>query len=326
MKHIVIDINGLDQGPQAYLEACQEFLINHQDLKLTLIGDLSKLSIKEIPEQISLIDNKHKNSDPKNLRQNLKEPTSMNQAITMLQENQAQGIISGGESGNYIAALTFKVGRLPEIDRPAFMPILSALNQRKILFLDVGANLQVKPEYLHQWAKLAQIFSQKMFQVKNPQITLLNIGTEDYKGFETTIQAAKLLQEDPELNYIGFSEPRDLLKGNYDIAIIDGYGGNLILKSFEGAILSFKDAIKEGALKRLRTKLGALLLKPVFKDIMKKLDYRNSGAAWIIGLQKPALKIHGSSDKVAILYALDQMYQAIDNNLINQFKGETNAN
>ncbi|BBA22316.1 phosphate acyltransferase [Mycoplasmopsis bovirhinis] len=325
MKQIVIDINGLDHGPQAYYEACSEFLIKHQDTSITLVGEISKLPIKNQVKNLILIDNSYKVFDPKNIRQNLKEPTSMNQAIQMLVEGKADGIISGGDSGMYISALTLKAGRLQGTLRPAFMPIISALNGKKVLLLDVGANLEVKAEYLYQWAKLAQIFSQKMFKVQSPKITLLNIGTEEYKGLEHTKEAAKLLLADDSLNYVGFSESRELLRANYDIALVDGYGGNLILKSYEGAILSFKDAIKESALKRIRTKLGALLLKPTFKEIMQKLDYRNSGAAWILGVAKPALKIHGSSDKVAILYALDQMHKALDTNLITDLQGVQNG-
>ncbi|UWV92599.1 hypothetical protein [Mycoplasmopsis cynos] len=102
--------------------------------------------------------------------------------------------------------------------------------------------------------------------------------------------AAKLIENDQRLNYIGFSEPRDILRGMYDVAVIDGYGGNLVLKSYEGAIFTFKDAIKSTALSSIRTKIGALLMKPTFKKVMNVLDYRNVGAAWVIGVNNLSLE------------------------------------
>ncbi|AKF41211.1 phosphate acyltransferase [Mycoplasmopsis canis] len=325
MKRIVLDINGLDLGEQVFYDASYEFLKKHSDLEITLIGNTQYIKTKEDLKNLILVNNNLKFTDPKNIRMSLKENTSMNEAITGVVEGKFDGVISGGDSGSYISSLTFKSGRIEGISRPAFMPIITALNGRKLLLTDVGANLEVKPENLHEWAKLASVFSSIMFNIKNPDLTLLNIGTEEYKGFEYVKEAASLIKNDSSLNYIGFSESRNLLKGEFDVAIIDGYGGNLILKSYEGAVLSFKDSIKESALKKLKTKIGLLLLKPVFIDIMKKLDYRNIGAAWVIGVKSLALKIHGSSDQKAIYSALTQMYDAIDKNLISELNKVKNV-
>ncbi|CCP24526.1 phosphate acyltransferase PlsX [Mycoplasmopsis cynos] len=314
MKKIIIDTNGLDNGPYVVYNSVLEFTKKFEDVRVTLIGDFNGLKLKE-NSQIKLIQNSLVPSDPKNIRAMLKEKTSMNQAIMSVVNNENDGVISGGDSGSYIASLIFKSKRIEGILRPAFMPVATGLNGRKVLLLDVGANLEVKPENLYEWAKLATIFHKTIFSSKNPEVTLLNIGTEEYKGLEYVKLAAKLIENDQRLNYIGFSEPRDILRGMYDVAVIDGYGGNLVLKSYEGAIFTFKDAIKSTALSSIRTKIGALLMKPAFKKVMNVLDYRNVGAAWVIGVNNLALKIHGSSDEKSIYSALFQMYYAIEKEL-----------
>ncbi|WP_334687361.1 hypothetical protein [Mycoplasmopsis felis] len=133
--------------------------------------------------------------------------------------------------------------------------------------------MEVKPEYLVEWARLGDIFHKTIFNTKEPKISLLNIGTEEYKGSEIVRQASELLKN-TNLNYIGFSETRNLLEGNIDVAVIDGYGGNLIIKSYEGAIVSFKNELKREIKNSFLSKIGALLLKKSFKKISKKLDFR----------------------------------------------------
>ncbi|WP_117274975.1 phosphate acyltransferase PlsX [Mycoplasmopsis edwardii] len=325
MKKIIIDTNGLDNGAQVVYDAAVTILKKISDLEITLIGDTSNINKHTEIQNINFIENTTKLSDPRNIRQSLRENTSMNQAIMDLKEGNYDGVISGGDSGSYMASLTFKSGRIEGISRPVFMPIATGLNKRKTLFMDVGANLEVKSDNLYEWAKLGTAFYKTMFNENFPKVTLLNIGTEDYKGFDFIKEAAELIKNDHSLNYIGFSEPRNLLKGEYDIALIDGYGGNLILKSYEGAIFTFKDAIKESAFKSLRTKIGAWLMKPAFKDVMKKLDYRNVGAAWVLGVQNLALKIHGSSDAKAVYSSIEQMYHAIDKKLAEKLNGWKNV-
>lgn len=203
------------------------------------------------------------------------------------------------------------------------MPIVNCLNGSKMILLDVGANIEVKPEYLVEWARLGDIFHKTIFNTKEPKISLLNIGTEEYKGSEIVRQASELLKN-TNLNYIGFSETRNLLEGNIDVAVIDGYGGNLVIKSYEGAIVSFKNELKREIKNSFLSKIGALLLKKSFKKISKKLDFRTVANAWVIGVNALALKIRGSADEIAIYNALIQMSDAIDKDLLNKLKGAIN--
>ncbi|VEU76280.1 phosphate acyltransferase PlsX [Mycoplasmopsis columboralis] len=314
---IAFDINGNDNGVMPAIEASQEFALKHPETKIVLVGNLKNINLK-LPQNIELVDNPNTPSDPKNIKQTLKENTSMNQAIDLYKTNQAQSILSCGDSGSYISALTLKLKRLPNVSRPAFMPVANAINGKKFVFLDVGANLEVKAEWLVEWANLASSFYKVMFNQENPRVALLNIGTEDYKGLEFTKEAHQLLKENSNINYLGFHETRDLFRGNFEVAVIDGYGGNLVLKSYEGAVFTFIDSLKESINKSFVRKIGALLMKRAFKDVMKQLDYRNVGSAWVIGVNAPALKTHGSSDKKSYLAALHQLQDAMEKDLISK--------
>ncbi|QGZ97780.1 phosphate acyltransferase PlsX [Mycoplasma sp. NEAQ87857] len=321
---IVFDINGNDNGPFAAYQAAKGFALKNQNFEIILVGDTSNLDLTNKPNNITLIENKNVQSDPKNLRQAMKEDCSMNVAIEILKNNQADAILSSGDSGCYISALTFKCGRIPNVSRPAFMPVCNATNGNKFLFLDVGANLVVKPEYLYEWAVLATSFYQVMFNKSNPSVTLLNIGTEEYKGNEVVKEANTLLKNDSSLNYVGFNETRDLFKGKVDIALIDGYGGNLVLKSYEGAIFTFVDLLKNRIKSSFIRKIGASIIKGAFKETAKVLDYRNVGCAWVFGVNALAIKTHGSSDALSYTSALNNIKEALEKDLLTKLKGSVN--
>lgn len=314
--HIVFDINGNDKGPQAGYNAAYEFCLKNPNDKITLIGEISLLKQNENLENLFLIENNLKVANPKNIRENLKMPTSMNEAIDMVKNSKADAILSSGDSASYVAGLTLTVGRIPNLSRPTFMPVANTINGQKLLILDVGSNTEVKPEYLYQWALIAKVFYQKMFNFSDPKVTILNIGSEAIKALEFLLEAAKLISKDDSLNYIGFSETREVLYGDYQIALIDGYGGNLVLKSYEGAFNTFKHLLKDGISKSFRAKLGALLLKPAFENISKVLDYKKVGAAWVFGINTLAIKTHGASDIVSYLYALEELKNGYKSNFL----------
>ncbi|RIV16682.1 phosphate acyltransferase PlsX [Mycoplasmopsis gallopavonis] len=320
IKHkIAFDLNGNDNGQAAGYAAAFEFAKNNPSFELTLIGDFENTTSPLT--NLILVNNIAVPSNPKDLRSTLRENTSMNYAIDLAKQNKVDAILSSGDSGSYISGLTMKLGRLNGVSRPAFMPVCSAINGRKFLFMDVGANLVVKPEYLVEWAKLGSQFYKVMFNEQKPKVALLNIGTEDYKGHDFAIEANSQLKNQSEINYIGFQETRDLFRGNIDVAIIDGYGGNLVLKSYEGAIFTFKDLLKERIISKTIRKIGAILLKGAFKEASQVLDYRNVGSAWVIGVNTVAIKAHGSSDKLAYSSALNVIKEALEKDLLNKLKG-----
>ncbi|WP_036452677.1 phosphate acyltransferase PlsX [Mycoplasma buteonis] len=323
---IVFDLNGNDNGQASGIAAAKQFAKQNPNFQISLIGDFQKKSDLELTNisNIKLLNNPTTPTNPKDLRGSMMEKTSMNQAIDLLKNKEADAILSSGDSGCYISSLTFKIGRLNNVSRPAFMPICNAINGQKFLFMDVGANLVAKSDFLVEWAKLGSAFYEVMFNKPNPSVALLNIGTEDYKGNENAVEANKILKEDSNLNYVGFNETRDLFRGLVDVAVIDGYGGNLVLKSYEGAIFTFKDLLKEKFTKTFLRKLHALALKKAFKEAGDVLDYRQVGSAWVIGIDGIAIKAHGSSDTLSYLSALNTIKTALEKDLLNKLKDKLN--
>lgn len=324
MFKIAFDLNGNDNGVAAGIKAAMFFLQKNDNFKIYLIGNK-----KEIEEFISekhkklnyeIIDNPNVPTNVNDLRGSLKENTSMNKALEMVANKEVDACLSSGDSGVYLSCATMKVKRLENISRAAFMPLMPTITGRKFLLLDVGANIDTKTNYLVEWSKIAKIFAQYLLNNDYPRISLINIGTEDYKGIEVIKEAHQILKEEKDLNYLGFVEPREMLNGVCDVAVIDGYGGNLVLKSLEGAILSFKALLKSKIILKPIRKFGYLLAKGAFIDAAETLDYRNVGAAWIVGLNGMVIKTHGGSDDKAYVGALNQIKLGLEKNILSKVK------
>ncbi len=329
MYRIAFDVNGNDNGVSAAVSASVQFLKDNDDYEIILVGDESSINvelkkIEGIPDSLRIVNNPNLPSDVKNIHKSLRENTSMNTAIDLVVDGKADAVISSGDSGTYLACATFKLKRLQGVSRSAFMPLMPTVVGRKFLLLDVGANIECKSEYLVEWAKIANVYARTLLNIVNPRVSLINIGTEDYKGLEIVKEASQLLKNNKFINYIGYTEPRYLLDGATDVAVIDGYGGNLVLKSLEGAILSFKNLLKDKIMAKPIRRFGYLFLKGAFKDVAETLDYRNVGAAWLIGLNGLSIKCHGNSDTKAYLGALNQIKLVIKNNVLEAIKKELN--
>lgn len=318
MKKIIFDALGNDNGIKASLEASKAFLEQNQDFQIQLIADKKEVETFAIKhENLIIIDNSVSVDKTKSPKENYKAKNSMNQGIDMLKNNEAQAFLSSGDSASLLFSSSIRLKKFSGIERAAFMPILPTIKKnKKALLLDVGANLNIKAEHLIQWAKFTNVFAQQILDIENPRISILNIGTEDNKGFDFHIEANKQLKEISDLNYIGFLEPREILENKADIILSDGYAGNVALKTIEGTVLSFLKLIKTNLTKTLLRKILATMLRPAFNDIKEYFDYRNVGSAWVIGLNGIIIKTHGSSDKKAYLGALNQIKTFINKNAL----------
>lgn len=323
-KTIIFDLLGNDNGIKAGVQAAIKFVKNFIDYKVLLVGDKEeilkftseneKIEIFHSPNQVT------KNID--NLSNIHKEDNSMNNALRLLKENRGFAVLSSGDSGKYLISSMMILKKISNNVRPAFMSIIPTKDEnKKFILLDEGANLNITGDYLVQWAKLGTAFSKNILKVSNPKVGILNIGTEDYKGFEYHQDADKILKEtNNDFEYIGFIESRYLLEGKCDVVVADGYAGNITLKALEGTVLSFSKIIKKQLTKNFWRKMFALFLKSSFNDIKEHLDYRNVGAAWIIGVNGIVIKAHGSSDEKAYYGALNQIRLAIESNALEEFK------
>jgi glycerol-3-phosphate acyltransferase PlsX len=195
-----------------------------------------------------------------------------------------------------------KVGRIKGISRPALAPMLPTVKgDKKVILCDCGANIDCKAINLHHFGIMASAFSSSMLGVENPRIALLSNGTEDHKGTELNQEAFALLKEDPNLNFAGNCEARDILSGDYDVVVTDGFNGNIALKSAEGTAGAIFSILTDGIMKGgLRMKLGYLLLKPVLRVVKRKLDYNAQGGAVFLGCNKVVVKTHGSSKSKSV--------------------------
>lgn len=327
-KTIIFDLMGNDNGPEAGIQASIDFLKNNKYYKIILVGDQKQIEQFVQPnEQIEIFHSpKVVDKNSNDLLKSYKEENSMNDALKLLKENKGEAILSSGDSGKYLSSSIMLIKRLENVSRPAFMSIIPTIKEnKKFILLDEGANLNNSEEYLIQWAQLGAVFSKNILNIEKPTVSILNIGTENNKGFEYHQKANQyLLNSKNDFDYKGFIESRTLLEGNCDVVVADGYSGNMTLKALEGTILSFTKLLKSKIKKNFWRKFCAFMMKGAFKDIKEQLDYRNVGAAWIIGLNKIVIKAHGSSDKKAYIGALNQIKLAIESNALEKFKNAIN--
>ncbi len=324
MKTIIFDVMGNDNGPFFAIKAALKFINENNNYKIILVGNENEIK-KYCSESknIEIVHNPNivsKSND--DILSSHKEDNSMNTALKLLRDNKGVAVLSSGDSGKYLASSIMLIKRLPNVLRPAFMSIIPTIKQnKKFLLLDEGANLNTTEDYLVQWAKLGATFSNNVLKINNPKVSILNIGTEDFKGFEYHQKANKILMDSKNnFDYRGFIESRDLLEGNVDVVVADGYSGNIALKALEGTVLSFTKLIKSKLTKNFWRKIKSLLLKKAFSELKEHLDYRNVGAAWILGLNGIVIKSHGSSDQKAYEGALNQIKLAIESDALNKFK------
>ena len=250
-----------------------------------------------------------------------KKDSSLVKALNLVKEGECEAIISGGSTGAFLAGCTFIVGRIKEVERPALAPIMPGRNG-KFMIVDVGANVDCKPQYLIQFAHMGKIYYEGMFNTKNTSIGLINIGAEEEKGNELTKATYKLLKEE-NFNFVGNVEPRDIPKGEVNVLVADGFVGNTALKMYEGSASNILGMIKDEIYSSsIISKVGAALLKPVFNSLKVKFDYKEVGGAPFLGVDGICIKAHGSSDGKAFKNAIRQTKLFKENDILNKIKEE----
>ncbi|MEH7345188.1 phosphate acyltransferase PlsX [Bacillus sp. JJ1532] len=310
---IAIDAMGGDHAPKEIVLGAMKAAAEYKDIEITLVGDETK--IKEYltnPERIEIL---HTNevilaTDEPVRAVRRKKNASMVLAAQLVSDGKADACISAGNTGALMAAGLFVVGRIEGIERPALSPTLPTIGGEGFLLLDVGANVDAKPEHLLQYAIMGSIYSEKVRGISNPRVGLLNIGTEEKKGNELTKDTYELLQN-ANLNFIGNVESRDLLEGAADVVVTDGFTGNMVLKTIEGTALSVFKMLKSALTSSFKSKLAAAVLKPDLVQLKSKMDYSEYGGAGLFGLKAPVIKAHGSSDANALYNAVRQTREMV---------------
>ena len=237
-----------------------------------------------------------------------KKDASMIRMLSDLNNGVIDVAISGGSTGAFMASSLFMLGRIEGIPKPGLASLLPTKSEHKFLLTDLGANVEAKPDDLVNYAKLGQLYMKYIYNIETPSVALLNVGVEESKGNKVYKEAHKLLKEDIN-NFKGNIEAREILEHKYDIVIADGFAGNVLLKTIEGVASTLGSMIKVIFMENIKTKISALLVKSGITKFKKKFDYSEYGGAFLLGIKKPSIKVHGSADENALYYAVQQAKQ-----------------
>ena len=257
-----------------------------------------------------------------------KPKASINVAMDLVKQKRADAVVSAGHSGAAMAAALLRLGRLKGIDRPAIGAVFPTMVAGKpVIVLDVGANVDCRPKYLEQFAVMGSVYSQYVLGISEPKVGLLNIGEEECKGNDLAIRTHQLLQENPRVTFIGNAEGRDVLSGNFDVIVCDGFVGNVLLKFAEAVGEIVLQILKEELPQGLSGQLGTALLKPNLKRIKQRIDHAEHGGGLLLGVDGVCIISHGSSQAPSIFNAVRLAKEAIDNQVLERiqskdFKGE----
>lgn len=226
-------------------------------------------------------------------------------ALRALADGEGDALVSSGNTGALLTGATLIVKRLPGVRRGAIGTVIPTGNGRSLL-IDSGANAECTPEYLLQFAHMGSAYMAGTQGIDNPRVGLLNNGTEEHKGASLQKETHQLLKVEKGINFIGNVEGRDIASGGADVFVCDGFTGNLVLKTYEGVGLYFSKVLKTMFKRNILTMLAALLFKKDIRELKSRMDYREVGGAPILGVQKPVIKAHGSSDARAFETAMGQ--------------------
>lgn len=317
---IIIDAMGGDKGPVEVVKGTID-AINEYGIDVIIVGkeDIIKaelLKYNYIKDKVEILnaDDIITNDDDPAVAIRRKKESSMVVGCKALANGVGDGFISAGSTGALLASGLFIVKRIEGIDRAALALLYPTLKGFSLL-IDAGANVDCKPEYLYQFSIMGSIYMEKVMGINFPTIGLVNIGSEKGKGNLLLKETYELIENAP-LNFKGNIEARELPSGAVDVIVCDGFVGNIILKLTEGMAISIFSILKKEFVKNLRTKIGAMLLKPELKNIKGRMDYREYGGAPLLGIKRPIVKAHGSSDAYAIKNAINQMINFIDKDVI----------
>ena len=255
-----------------------------------------------------------------------KPKASINVAMELVKQKRADAVVSAGHSGAAMAAALLRVGRLKGIDRPAIGTVLPTIIAGKpVLLLDMGANVDCRPKFLEQFAIMGSVYSQYVLGNENPKVGLLNIGEEPTKGNELALRTHELLQSNSSINFIGNAEGRDVLSGDFDVIVCDGFVGNVLLKFAEAVGEVALQILREELPQGLRGKVGTALLKPNLRRIKQRMDHAEHGGGLLLGIAGICIISHGSSQAHSVFNAIRLAKEAVDHQILDRMQSQYQA-
>ena len=312
---IVVDAYGGDNAPREIVAGAVRALGEKDGFDIVLTGaeneikallkefeaPLSRVEVVDAPDVIT------NDMAPVEAVRKMKNSSLVKGFQILNSDPEARAFVSAGSTGAVLTAASLLVKRKPGVIRAALAPVLPTVTGGRVILVDCGANSECKPEMLLNFAEQGADMAKRSLGISNPRIGLLSNGTEDKKGTDLTRAAFKLISENDKLNFVGNTEAREILSGDCDVVVADGFSGNIALKACEGTALAFMTLLKEGIVNGgIRAKLGYLLMRPVLKKLKTTMDYNAYGGAVMVGLEKVVVKAHGSSKAKSMAAAIIQ--------------------
>jgi glycerol-3-phosphate acyltransferase PlsX len=326
---IILDAHGGDNAPKeivigaalAAKELGVEMILAGRTDEIQHTAQQNGIDLKQLGiEIIHAADVISMNDTPTDILKS-KRGSSMAAGLSALAEGKGDAFISAGNTGALLAGGTLIVKRVKGVKRPAIATLIPSATGHHTMLIDSGANADCRPEYFVQFGLMGQIYMRDILHIKNPSVGLLNVGTEETKGTQLVLDAYQLLKQDSGINFYGNVEGRDLTSGVCDVIVTDGFTGNIALKVVEGAGSFIKQSLKSLFTANIKTKIGALLVKDGLASFKKAIDYTEHGGAPLLGLQKPVIKAHGSSNAKAIKNAVRQAKYCIEADISGKLSG-----
>lgn len=306
MVNVAVDAMGGDNAPGEIVKGAVDAINEDKRVKVYLVGrepviteELKKYTYDSTQVEIVHAQEVIETAEPPVMAIRRKKDSSIVKAMYMVKEGNCDALVSAGSTGAVLVGGQVIVGRIKGVERPPLAPLIPT-EKGVSLLLDCGANVDARPSHLVQFAKMGSVYMENVVGVKNPKVGIVNIGAEEEKGNALVKETYPLLKNCPEINFVGSVEARDIPAGAVDVVVCEAFVGNVILKMYEGVGASFLKMVKGGLMSSLRSKIGALLIKPALKQVLKGFTTEEYGGAPLLGLNGLVVKTHGSSKAVEI--------------------------
>ncbi len=303
---VAVDAMGGDNAPAEIVKGAVEAVNVSDKVKIYLVGkqdilekELSGYTYDRERMEIVAASEVIETAEPPVMAIRSKKDSSLVKALNLVKNGTCDAYVSAGSTGATLVGGQVIVGRIKGVERPPLAPLIPTENGCALL-IDCGANVDARPSHLVQFAKMGSIYMENVVGVKNPRVGIVNIGAEEEKGNALVKETFPLLKNCPDINFIGSVEARDIPAGAADVVVCEAFVGNVILKTYEGVGVTLINKVKAGMMTSLRSKIGALLVKPALKKTLKQFDLEQYGGAPMLGLKGLVVKTHGSSKAVEI--------------------------
>lgn len=332
---VAVDAMGGDNAPAEIVKGAAAAVAENKKIKVFLVGreneirqELAKYTVPE--EQIEIVHAEEviETAEPPVAAIRAKKDSSIVKGMKLVKDGSCDAFVSAGSTGAVLVGGQVLVGRIKGVERPPLAPVIPTANGATLL-IDCGANVDARASHLVQFAKMGSIYMENVLGVKNPKVGIVNIGAEEEKGNALVKETFPLLKACKDINFIGSVEARDIPSGVADVVVCEAFVGNVVLKMYEGVGATLLKSVKQGMMSSLRSKLGALLVKPALKETLKAFDLEQYGGAPLLGLNGLVVKTHGSSKAIeiknSILQCITFQEQQINEKIKEQIVQKENA-